>query len=278
MKRTIKNWILTGTAGLIIALLFATSSYSIETAIGDDVDSLELRSIIVESWEKDVWQTSVNPSAPQANIEARLVKGKPKNLLQDTGNKNSFAIRFEFVYGREGNIVELFPPETKTTTRLMDQLDEENNRKTYTVPGIELPGKVKAVSVWVLGRGNEYNLEGWIEDWKGDTHIYQFGSIDFVGWRPMTVVIPDNVPQDVDSYPQTKTLVFKKFVLRSTHRTSNESVVVFFDSLKVLTDVFDVYFDGADMDFDEKDAEEKARLRKYEEQLKKAATGDGSSE
>ncbi|MES0488671.1 MAG: flagellar filament outer layer protein FlaA [Leptospirales bacterium] len=277
MKSLIRRKKVLFTSISVVVMLLASAIYSIETATGDDVDSLELRSIVVEGWENAKWVAKVVPGEPQGIIESKLVDGQPKNLLQDKGNKKSFAIRYEFVYSGVENKVVLVPPADKVVKRPLDVLDENNERRYESVPGIELPGKVKAVSVWILGRGNEYILEGWIEDWKGDTHIYKFGSLDFVGWRPLTVIIPDSVPQDVSSYPQTKTLVFKKFVIRSTHKTSNESVILFFDSLKVLTDVYDVYFDGADMDFDQKDRDQKDKMIDYEKRLKEDAIGNGGS-
>lgn len=244
----------------------------VQTLTGDDVDAMELRSIIVEPFEATPWVIEANPKPPESSAEINLVEGKPQNLSYDEGNKKSMGVRYQFVYPGNNTIV-LTPPADKQVERMTGQLDNENKPKKVTVPGIELPGKVKAISVWVLGRGNEYTLEGWIEDWRGDTHILKMGSLDFIGWRPLSAKIPENIPQDVYSYPQTKTLVFKKFVIRSTPKTSQEKVVLFFDSLKVLTDMYDVHFDGADMNFDEADKEEKARLKAYEEQLKKQSSG-----
>ena len=258
-------------AALAIAALGGSGLFALETAIGEDVDSMELRSIIVEGWESAGWEVKMNPGI--GKIETTLVEGVPASLAFDQNNKKSFGIRYQFIYPGN-NTVTLTPPEDKQVTRYLDQIDEQSGlKKTYKVRGIELPGQVKAISVWVLGRGNEYDLECWIEDWKTDTHIYRFGSLDFIGWRPMTVIIPESVPQDVDSYPQTKTLIFKKFVIRSTPRTSGEKVVLFFDSLKVLTDVYDVFFDGAEVNFDDEDREEKERMQKYVDQLNNPGGG-----
>lgn len=266
----------------ILALLFALTSASngqnypkskTATLAGDDVDAMELRSIVVENWEEEPWVAFADPLPPESSVEVKIVKGRPQNLAFDRANNNSLGLRFQFVYPGY-NVVTLLPPASKKVRRYAGQLDENNKPKYYETPGIELPGKVKAISVWVLGRGNNYTLEGWIEDWKGDTHILNFGSLDFIGWRPLTVKIPENIPQDITSYPATKTLVFKRFVIRSTKHTTTEKVVLFFDTLKVLTDMYDLFFDGADMDFDEQDRQEKLAVKKYATQLKQKSATD----
>lgn len=247
----------------------------LDSPAGEDVDAQELRSLIVEGWESVKWDAASEPPAPIGTVDTKLVDGRPASLAFDSGNKKSMGLKFRFVYPGYNKVI-ITPPKDKMVKRYTGQLDEENKPKFREVPGVELPGKVKAVSVWVLGRANEYQLEGWIEDWTGDNHIFQFGTLDYVGWKPLTVEIPENMPQGVESYPQTKTLVFKRFIIRSTPKTSQEEVILFFDSLKVLTDMYDIFFDGAELSYDDEDKENKERMKKYQEELLRYSQGKSS--
>lgn len=282
-----------------IPLLYAFNSLrgasTIKTLNGDDVDGSELRSIQVEGFEADAWTATVSPGDPEAipsvvddkgvpmqgekwNSPEVAIKGdaskpcRPQNLAYDETNKKCLGVRFKFIYPGN-NVVALTPPDSKKVYRVLDELDHNNKPKVQEIHGIKLPGKVKALSVWVLGRGNDYTLEAWVQDWRGSTHVLKMGSVNFVGWRPLVAKVPEYVPQDVDTYPQTKNLVLTKLVLRSRPSANTEKVVFFFDAVKVLTDMYDVHFDGADVDFDEMDRKEKAEAREYAKSLKKYAEG-----
>ncbi|MCB1324605.1 MAG: endoflagellar filament sheath protein [Spirochaetales bacterium] len=294
-------------AALVLFSRTANVQAGVETAIGSDVESSELRAITIESWDSDYtgggygWEvvTNANETNPDADYEpaasnlkaereVKLIRGTPRDIRYNDGYENAHILGVKFAFTFPGyNVVTVRPPmvDHYIIERVRPYLNEESARRgdyrntscyedaaqsatrqtsrpvmIDCVRGIDMPGVVKKISVWVMGRGNEYDLEGWIEDWRGDTHILRFGSIDFIGWRPMTTTVPTNIPQDVQSFPQIKTLVFRQFKIRARPETSLEPVYVFFDELRVLTDIFEVHFDGAAIDFDRNDCERKNRL------------------
>jgi hypothetical protein len=289
---------------------------SVGTAIGSDVSSVELKAITVESWEctnsEFGWEVYTDkdkiipptyydnnfkyePKAgsSQATREAKLVTGVPGDLAHYLKKDNKLmGLKFHFTYPGY-NEVTVRPPRNDSykvqrvrsyvsdnDLSRQDYKKDTNSRgetnAVYEIYGIELPGVVKKLSVWVLGRGNEYSLEGWLEDWKGDSHIVKFGSLDFIGWRPLSADIPSYVPQDTNSYPAIKTLVFKQFKIRSTPQTSGETVYLFLDELKALTDVFEVNFDGNEVDFDDEDKKKKIHLKNLVDKLG-CKSGSGST-
>ncbi|MDH4262098.1 MAG: flagellar filament outer layer protein FlaA [Spirochaetia bacterium] len=275
--KNIKKIIIT-TFGILF-LAGAPVVLSFDTGMPTDVDSRELRTIIVESWEQaaGIWKVTGDPGGKQSIIETKLLDGAPKNLGLDSSNKKCLGIRFQFVYPGDNKLV-ITPPDDRSVKRSLQLLDDKTGEPKFeTVPGIELPGIVKAMSIWVLGRGEEYTLEAWIEDGRGETHIFKFGNLNFVGWRPLTITIPGNVVQENDTFPQTKGLVLKKLVVRSTPKTKANKTVLAFDSLKVLTDMNQVFFDGADVNFDEADKADKEKMKKYLEQLKQRSQGNGET-
>ncbi len=254
---------------LVIGAFFILKSLDsqINTFQSEDVGAKQLRSIIVEGWEKVAWDIESIPGPPAGIAESKLVDGRPINLGNNSKNKKSMGIRFNFVYQGHNSVV-LTPPKDKKIRRPTGQLDSKNQPKYMTVPGIELPGRIDSLSIWALGRGNDVSLEVWLEDWRGETFIGHFGSLNYIGWRPLIVKIPSYFLQKTLFFPQEKSMVLKKLVIRSKPTASLKgSIVVFLDSLKVLSTIRDFYFDGIDMSFDQKETGYKNNQSNYHKKL-----------
>lgn len=289
----------------------------VKTSNGSDISANELRAITIESWDETRWEVftdkdQVNyPTYPGSDYkyeekletsqvlrEVKLLKGAyPRDVKYLDYNKNKenlqvLGVKFRFTYPGN-NEVTIRPPRTdkfkimrykgfvseNDFTSADQKKDPSDRPKLVQQPiyGIEFPGVAKAISVWVCGRGNDYDLESWIEDHKGDTHILKMGNLNFVGWRPLTAKIPDYIPQFSDTYPATRTAIFKQFKIRSNPRSTGDTVVLFFDELRILTDAFEVHFDGADLDFDDEDCAQKVKLEKMLEDPKRPVKECGST-
>lgn len=231
------------------------------TNITPDISADELRAVVVEDFEKPMdWsidsvpKKNKNPKKdPIPILKIKYVQGGPSDLgvekwsadKKGMSKKMCLGLHFRFKYPGY-NSVHILPP--------LEVRWDDPTKKVFTYDGrtgkeiqeraLQLPGKVKGISVWFHGRGNNYDLECWVKDYKGDVHILKLGSLNFVGWRPLKITIPPYIPQEVESFPQTKVIKIVRFVIRSNPYEDPKDTYMFFDQLKVLTDVFEVSFDG----------------------------------
>lgn len=239
----------------------------IATNVAPDISKEELKAVVIEDFEKVAdWKLESEPRKnvnaknkkedPVLALELKYVDGSPSDLKAEQWSpdkkgmekKLCMGIHFRFRYPGFNSVHVLPPPEVRwdEPTKAVKTYNPKTGQDEQD-RAIQLPGRAKAVSVWFHGRGNDYTLECWVKDWKGDVHILKMGSCNFVGWRPMRALVPINIPQEVESYPQTKVLKIVRFVVRSQPDAGLEDVYMFFDQIKVLTDVFEVNFDGQNL-------------------------------
>ncbi|MBP8081691.1 MAG: hypothetical protein KBH06_14460 [Spirochaetes bacterium] len=231
-------------AVLTVTLVFAASrSFSkIVTNVQPDISQEEVRAVVVDDFETEEikWNVETTPKMlkeegdnkkrrnPVKHVQLKTVEGGPADLAVEKWAANGkglqktkvMGVNFQFKYPGY-NSVHLIPEKP-----------------------LQMPGRSRALSIWVHGRGQDYKLEAWVKDYKDNVHILKFGSVNFVGWQPVKADIPSYIPQDTDSFPQTRTLKLERIILRSAPTASTDNTFFFFDQIKVLTETFEVNFDG----------------------------------
>ena len=275
-------------ASFIINLSVRNADCKLDTSLPADVTGGEVRALVVEDFENmkivdkiedDGWFVTTSPKEYTKGDEQTKAKKNPVLKLKiksvDAGSsdmkveeaysptglgkekKKALGLNFKFRYPGN-NSVSLEPPmelDWKDRTPVLTY--DQALRKDVAERGIQLPGKAKAISMWIHARGFPYTMELWVKDFRGDVHILDKQSINFVGWRPLTFQIPGNMPQSSDTYPAARVAKIVRIVIRevtniggeySGNSTKNSAdVFVFFDQIKVLTDTYEVYFDGQDL-------------------------------
>ena len=274
---------------LITGLSLKDADSKFATHAMGDVAEDEIRALVVEDFENlkiaakledDGWFISSVPQAytkgdddtkkrknPVLKLMLRSVDGGPHDMkveeetsptgLGKTKNK-TMGVHFQFRYPGP-NSVSIEPPfEVDWKERTPVLTYDPAARKDVAERAIQLPGRIRAISIWVHGRGFPYTLELWVKDYKGDVHVLRKQSVNFVGWRPVTFDVPILIPQTADTYPITRAIKLVRIVLRESttlssgqrSRTASNippAAYIFFDQIKVLTDTYEVYFDGQEM-------------------------------
>jgi len=285
----------------VINLSVKNADSKIATSLPNDVSGNETKALVIEDFENlkivdkvedDGWFATSTPKEftkgdeeskkkknPVLSLQLKAVDGGPNDMkVEDTYSptglgkekKKVLGVHFRFRYPGNNSVSIEPPKEVDWKDRTPVLTYDQAIRKDVAERGIQLPGRAKAISMWVHARGFPYTIELWVKDHKGDVHILEKQSINFVGWRPMTFEIPDVMPQSSDTYPVTRVSKLVRIVIRevstvsgeysgTSTRTSSE-VYVFIDQIKVLTDTYEVYFDGQDLhkNFDGTSSESKS--------------------
>jgi hypothetical protein len=127
----------------------------------------------------------------------------------------------------------------------------------WTPAELPLPGRIKAIDVWMWSGNYDYYVEVFVRDYKGIVHTLGMGDLNFVGWRNMRVLVPDSVPQSRKYLPKRESLDLVKFRIwtKPTEKVviptndpratdMDRAVKFYFNNIKVLTDTYESLYDG----------------------------------
>ena len=114
----------------------------------------------------------------------------------------------------------------------------------YPEEEIVIPGRAKKLDVWVWGANYYYILEAHVRDHRGIVHKLPLGSLHFMGWKNLSAYVPTSIPQNIRYLPMEKPLTFVRFEIWTEPSERVDDFIVYFDHLKVLTDIYMERYDG----------------------------------
>jgi hypothetical protein len=217
-----------------------------------DENTVNLESVIIQSFDDPAanpWFAMGSKFSTADFPRVSYVKAWPTSLYGDNSEKKDLrALGVAMLFDRrEYNWVDIVPGK-KTG---------EGANATYEPTELPLPGRVRALDMWVWSSNFDYYLEAYVRDFKGVVYTIPMGNLGFVGWKNLRINISDSIPQSTKYLPRREALRLVKFriwtrpseivaAMTDDPNASNldKSVKFYFDNVKVLTDTFEALFDG----------------------------------
>jgi hypothetical protein len=209
-----------------LTLVIPSLSFAQYFNLGLNFQMEDIRSVILEDFEDNDnnWQASSSRFSDEDYPIVKFgVETAPIALSGAvTGEGNKYVMGVRSAFTRKGyNKIWLYPEEE-----------------------IVIPGHAKKLDVWVWGANYYYTLYAHLRDYRGIVHKLPLGSLHFMGWRNMSVDIPKQIPQTVRYLPMEKPLSLVRFEIWTEPTERVDDYIIYFDHLKVLTDMYKQRFDG----------------------------------
>ncbi len=167
------------------------------------------------------WQARMN--SDDGRITLRSFEGGPSDRVPLEGDEND-AETANRVLGARINFV-------------------RRSRSQFTIKPVRpfyVEGVTKVVSVWVAGRNAAHELQLVVRDFNGNRRVLSMGTLDFSGWKQMSVSIPENIVQTDTHYPDRAGMIIDGFIVRNNLVETSGTFFVYLDDLRALVDVFAV--------------------------------------
>jgi len=103
---------------------------------------------------------------------------------------------------------------------------------------IPVEGIVKTVSVWVVGRNYKHSLKLLFDDYRGQPQELLMGTLNFIGWKKLTVAIPPNIFQTDVHYTNRSGIRITGLRVDVDPLDAFGTYFVYFDALRAVTDLF----------------------------------------
>jgi len=212
-----------------LALVIPSLSFAQFFNLGLIFSMEDIRSVVIEDFEDNDnnWQTSASRFTDEGFPKVKFgVEGAPIALTASTaGEEKKYVMGVRAAFTRKGyNKIWVYPEE-----------------------GLVIPGHAKKLDMWVWGANYNYTLYAHLMDYRGIVHKLPLGSLHFMGWRNLSVEIPKQIPQTVRYLPMEKPLSLVRFEIWTEPTERVDDYIIYFDHLKVLTDMYKQRFDGDEL-------------------------------
>jgi len=225
---------------LTLMLLFTAMSVMAQ----ENTESLQVRPLITfdDQAKMTNWIVQGSKFATQGYPQHKIVNGVFPDAVygrnKENRDLNSLGIWSKF--DRKGyNYIEIIPA-TK---------DSSGNLVPTTLP---IPGKVQRMDLWVWGSNYNYLMDLFLRDYRGIDHVLHLGSLQFIGWKDLSVTVPGSIPQSRRYLPEFQGLELTKIVIWTAPDEKVDDSYIYIDQLTILTDMYQRRFDGealADPDY-----------------------------
>ncbi|MGA2614285.1 MAG: flagellar filament outer layer protein FlaA [Spirochaetia bacterium] len=108
----------------------------------------------------------------------------------------------------------------------------------YPANPLPIPGVVKTVSIWVVGRNYNHVLKLLFTDSMGRAQEVTVGTLNFIGWKQLTVAIPPSIVQQDFHYGAASGITITGFRVETDPLDTYGTYYVYFDDLRAVTDLF----------------------------------------
>ena len=206
---------------LSATLLFAQQDVDPE-AVGRDTAQQQLQEVSISKFEDSGFWRVYMP-IDQGIIESRRFEGSPndKEALPEE-EALGIATPDDFVLGVKASFF------------------RRGNAELYIQPirPLQVPGITKTISLWVVGRNFNHRLSVVVSDYFGNMNILEMGKLNFSGWKRLTVAVPPTIVQRDYHYNDRMGLQILGFVIEPELMETFGTYYVYFDDLRVYTDLF----------------------------------------
>jgi hypothetical protein len=222
---------------VVIALLLSLAGFAVaqEEEVGGtnpeqmglDVAQQKLKEISVEKFEQDgFWRSHMSPD--EGYTTTRLFQGSPL-AKQPIPEESDMNIPDRYVLG----------------TRVDYLRRGHSSFIIYPMRPIPIEGITKTISVWAAGRNFNHELYILIQDFFGRRFELYVGTLNYQGWKQLTVAIPPQAPDGKNGiiqrnyhYNNQMGLKVAGFRVKVDPEEAFGSYYLYLDDIRAVTDLF----------------------------------------